>query len=589
MNPRSAKCRLLSLRCGADPIATRTSRVVCMALALAACNSSYDDGGGIQPTQYDVVIDPSALETTASIVDLFGVATCDACPPSEAMFGMCPPVLGPFESAIGIQWFNHTTGDSGGATHGIYGVQSWLFSYCTVSYSHRFSAHVPLAFGPNEIELMAIGPSANPGTDTITLTRTPAAPAVRAASAHGGLVVSWDPVVGADSYELLWSTVPDLSFPETRVIAGVTSPFFDVRVSDDETRYYAVRAIASGIEGPLSEVVFATAGWISETLPAPAMSWQSADTSIAVDPSGFAHIHMSRLGTSATGLIANDYFTNAGGAWSSIHVANVGDLNADIALGADESAHVTYLVSNTSGEYAQLVSGSWNVETFASNASCTTSLELDPIGGVHILYYQHQFSPAQVGLVRYATNTTGPWVSQLVDTTTFGCFQEGSNLSLALDALRSAHALYRGAAPRLGLRYATNATGAWASESVATGYVRCLAMALDVGGTAHVVWTDDENTLIYAKRSAQGAWQAERVDTFTFAPAIAVETNGDVHVCYVQYAQEQLRYAKHTAGLWQLQPIGTARDADTAIALDAQGRVHISYFDAGDAKYITNR
>ena len=74
-------------------------------------------------------IDAAASETSGGSIELYGTATCDACPPSETWFGACPPIQGPFPSGIGVRWTNLTTGENGDALHGIYGLPSWFFSW----------------------------------------------------------------------------------------------------------------------------------------------------------------------------------------------------------------------------------------------------------------------------------------------------------------------------------------------------------------------------------------------------------------------------------------------------------------------------
>lgn len=564
----------------------RCTFVLSVAASLA-CTETDDGGGGGVPQHYEVWIDATDSTTTHSIVDLYGVATCDACPPAESLFGTCPPIQGPFSSAIGIEWANLTTGGSGAAFHGIYGHQSWFFSYCTVSYSHRWSASIPLDFGLNELELIATGPSLQPGTDTRTITRVPAAPqGVVAQAGPIGVTLSWDAVAGAESYELLWSSEPNLSLPTTQVIAGVTSPYLHSGAAN-QVRYYAVRAVTRGYSGPLSEVVFATAGWIPETIPLPALYFSAADFALAIDSAGQAHVHVSRLGTIANPVIDNDYATNAGGAWSAVHVADASDLAADLALDSGDGVHVTYTM--TAGRHVVLVGGAWVEDNFDSHAACYTSLALDAQDRPHVLYVQQQFTPVQTGLVKYASRASGAWVSEVVDTTLLGCYQEGSKLALALDGTSQAHALYLAGPTEIGLRYATNATGTWVSESVTSNWIRCLALALDAGGTPHALWTDDSNNLLHAVRQGAGNWPAESLDSYCFGPSLAIEPDGDLHVSYLQYALDQLRYAKRSAGLWEVLPVAAASWSPSALALDAQGHVHIAYFDGADAKYVTNR
>ena len=71
-------------------------------------------------------------------------------------------------------------------------------------------------------------------------------------------------------------------------------------------------------------------------------------------------------------------------------------------------------------------------------------------------------------------------------------------------------------------------------------------------------------------------------------PATLVQASGAVHISY-QDAYEDLRYATKVAGTWRLELVDDAAGtgAFTSIALDTDGYVHIGYMDLfrGDLRY----
>lgn len=561
-----------------------------MLAALAGCDDGIDEGGGDPGfTYYEVFIEAAASETSGASIELYGWASCDACPPSESWFGACPPIQGPFASAIGIGWANLTTGASGDAFHGIFGRQSWFFSYCTVFYSHRWSAWIPLAYGPNELELTAFGPSSLPGRDRIQVTRLPGVPAdVTAETAAGMVTLSWSSVPEAEAYEVLWADVPDLSLPGTNVVLVQASPFVHTGLADDVTYHYAVRALAQGYPGPLSPTVLGTPGWTSDAVPIPVLGGGLFDASLALDSHGAAHVHVSRNDPSSFARLVNHYATDAGGTWSVLEVSEVGSIAADVALDAHDEVHVAYLDSST-GRHARLAGSTWLEETFASPADCYVGLRLDALGHAHALYQTHVFQPSQLGQLEWATDTSGAWDVEVVDRTYFGCFQEGARLELELDAEQVPHALYVGEEPALGLRYATRAGGTWSAEEVAPGYVRGLSLALDAAGTPHAAWTSDAGHLYHARREAPGVWTSEEIDVFAFGPSLGVDAQGTLHLSYAQYVSDELRYARRSSGPWQLVSIGPADTADTALAVEPGGRAHIVYSASGVVRHAVHR
>jgi len=545
---------------------------------LAACDDGIDEGGGDPGfTYYEVFIDSVASETTSGVIELRGTASCDACPPSETWFGACPPIQGPFPSAIGIRWSNLTSGESGDALHAIYGRQSWFFSYCTILYSHRWSASIPLAYGPNELELTASGPSSLPGRYRIQVTRMPAVPEyVATRSAPGEVVVSWSPVPGADLYEVLWSTEPDLALPGTNVVPVLASPFVHADLEDDLARYYAVRTVAQGYAGPSSSVVLGTAGWSLSALPVPDRGSLLLDAALAIDSHDALHVHLSRPDTGEFGLYLNDYATDAGGTWSALPVADVGALAADIAIDADDTVQLAYLEIGR-GTLARRTGDTWSTETFAQPADCQVGLRLEPLGHAQVLYQVQEFQPSPVGRLQWGTDASGAWTSEIVDRCHFGCYQYGARLELELDEALVPHALYLGEAPALGLRYAKRAGGAWSAEQVAPGFVGGLALALDTTGAPHVAWTDDVNTLHHAWREAPGVWTSEEVDRYALAPSLAMDAQDTLHLSYVHYVRQELCHARRTNGTWRLLPVAHADAGDTALAVTAEGRARIVY------------
>lgn len=561
-------------------------------IALSGCGSGGGggaSGGGQAPNPLWVRVDTQNLPETvaAGHVDLSGEAYCDSCPPPETALGYCPDIKPSQSSNVGVSWKNKTTGATGDAFHGITGSCSCLFSYCVTSYSHKWLAQaVPVTIGDNVIEILAQG-SGFSVTAPITLTSVPRQPQGLVASAGtGDVTLRWSSVSEAASYNLYCSTAAD-STPDTATrIAGVTSPFDHTGLTSDTTYYYFVTAVNGRYEGPVSQTVFATPGWQAEVLAPTAATARLRDTSIALDSADSAHIHYS-FDETVGNLTHNYYLTNVSGAWASFPVGNPIDVDADIALGPDDTVHVSYIDFH-GATHATYSSGTWNPQVIDARGWCDTSLAIDSANQVHAAYYA---SSPTAGELWYASNGSGAWLPGVVGTfpQDAGCRGEVGTLSLALAATGTAHIAFSGRYPDYGLKYSSNRDGAWVTETVGSGYVPHVSLAVDNGGMGHIAYTDNAGNLKYARQDLAGRWTNEVIESGAAPghPSIKLDAAGQVHISYI--AGDRLKYARNATGSWRAIILDGSASSDTALGLDSLGKAHISYFSSGNLKYITNR
>jgi hypothetical protein len=570
----------------------RVALILAAAWLLAACGGGGGDGGG-GPSTLDVAIDPpNATTVTTGSVDLYGIATCENCPPATTDFGRCPAINPPRASTIDVTWVNRATGASGPTSHAIVGQCSCLLSQCFVTYSHRWSAIVPVAIGPNAIEVRAAAPDGRAGQDAVTITRVPAAPTdLAAAGGKGQVTLTWSDVSGATAYDLYVATTRDVSPSSGTRIAGVSSPYAHTGLTDDITYYYTLTAVAGAFEGPPAAVAWATPGWRSEAIaaagPTTTTTWR--DVAIAADAAGHAYLHQSFGDAGPGGIFRNDYLTNAGGSWFAQPVGHPAWVSAGIALDATGTPHLGWL--DTPGvSHAVLASGNWTIQVADTSAWCKSAFALDAAGRPHLAY--EALAPAAV--LRYASRASGAWATADVGVAGAGGCSNTGGLSLVVDAAGAAHVAWSGDYPAYGLQYATNRGGTWVVTTLDTPYITSVSLAVDAQDKAHIAYTDNAGNLKYA-RDAMGAWVVD-VLVSSGAPgraALAVDAGGYVYVSYVDGQYGELRYLGNASGAWRTLVIDRADadtgSTDTAIAVDAQGRVHFGYYQGGTLRYATNR
>jgi len=560
---------------------------------MSGCGSGGGGNGGAgsqasNPLWVHVDTQNLAGVVAAGQVDLSGQAYCDSCPPSEGAFGYCPDIKPTQNSNVTVTWINKTTGATGAAFHGISGSCDCLLSYCMTSYSHKWWVYgLPLAVGNNIIEIMASASGVS-SQAPVTLTRTPGKPAgLTAIAGKGEVTLQWNSIAEALSYNLYWSTAANATPATATKVAGVSSPFAHTGLANDSTYYYFITAVNGPYESPASETVFATPGWQGEILAATAAT-ALRDTSIALDSAGHAHIHYSFDETVGTSKLTHNYYiTNLSGAWAAVPVGNPMSVDAEIALGSDDSAQVSYL-DFRGVSHAAYSAGAWTSEVIDARGWCDASLAVDAADKLHVVYYAN--SPT-AGELWYASNLSGAWLPAIVGTfpQDAGCSGQSGTLSLAVEATGTAHIAYEGRYPDYGLKYSSNQGVGWSTDTVDTGYVQGVSIAVDADGKGHIAYIDDAWHLKYAHQDVSGAWVNEVIENGASPgrPSIAMDAAGKAHISYI--SSDQLKYATNATGSWRAVSVESGASSDTAIALDRFGKVHISYFSGGNLKYITNR
>lgn len=240
---------------------------------------------------------------------------------------------------------------------------------------------------------------------------------------------------------------------------------------------------------------------------------KGADSSIAVDSNG--KVHISTRNEEGTGTTPEGsegglrYITNATGewTWTDVDTSPTCGNDTDITVDHNDKVHISYLDKSEGLKYATNVSGSWEVFIIDNeeNVGWNTSIVIDSNNAVHISYSDPSplIDPPGNGYLKYATNESGIWTTQVIDDDNAGTFT-----GIAVDNHDSLHIAYCTSDGTRGrLMYTTNASGSWVKE------------------------TADE----------------EEVAVGTYC-AIDIDPNGNPHISHYDYLNQDVRYSTRESG-----------------------------------------
>lgn len=291
--------------------------------------------------------------------------------------------------------------------------------------------------------------------------------------------------------------------------------------------------------------------------------------SIALDASDNVHISYIEEGSGQV-----NYATNASGLWSSQIVSgSLGGSFASIFVDSSGNVHISYK-AGVDVKYATNASGIWVVETVDSGTiditglfGENTSIVIDSSDNASIVYFYDTNSS-----LKYATNASGSWVSETVDDG-FNAFA-GQHNTLAIDSLGNMHISYYYVdydTHIAEVRYATNESGSWFSETVFSApeggsFFQSTSIALDSSGYAHISYSDwNTQAVVYATNSS-GSWVSELAELIGGQlTSIALDGLADAHISYYDYTNKAIKYATNASGAWLHESLDNTTETDTLV------------------------
>ncbi|MBI5409459.1 MAG: putative metal-binding motif-containing protein [Nitrospirae bacterium] len=236
-------------------------------------------------------------------------------------------------------------------------------------------------------------------------------------------------------------------------------------------------------------------------------------------------------------------------------------------------------------------SGGWNFECVDRDAR-GSSIAIDSNNKVHISYYD-----STNGGLKYATNASGAWIAYALDSTKR---YVGRYASIAIDSNDRVHISYSSSDYSLGrgdLKYATNASGSWLTYTIdSTGGGYHTSIAVDSNNKVHISHGAYTLSTLKYTTNASGSWLTYTIDsTAYYTNSLAIDSNNKAHISYSAGYNSDLKYATNASGSWLTYTIDSTGYVGLCsfIAIDSNNNVHISYdeyFDYAnyDMKYATN-
>jgi hypothetical protein len=241
-------------------------------------------------------------------------------------------------------------------------------------------------------------------------------------------------------------------------------------------------------------------------------------------------------------------------------------------------------------------SWSWTSERVDTSGKFT-SLAVDSHGSVHVSYVDNSSH-----IVKYAFRSvdTARWYTLVIEK---GLGNATSRL--ALDSDGNPHICYP---DWTSLKHAYWSGKGWINQEISPGGAKeyTCSIAISPEGTPYVSWYQvraNNGTSYYHIRNAilqDGAWQARTLDFDGEAGkwnSTVVDDHGKAYVSYSIFPTGELKIAQFDGKDWKISFIDSVdrdsskevRGMGNCLRIDAQGKLHVSYFGDKDLRYAVQQ
>ena len=256
-----------------------------------------------------------------------------------------------------------------------------------------------------------------------------------------------------------------------------------------------------------------------------------------------------------------------------------GDIS--IALDSNNYPHITYFGKDDILYYAKFDGAGWNIESVDLQAGLSSSLSLDPNDIPHICYVDSEKSN-----LKYATKSGVAWKIQTVDSCGGVAFA-----SMTLDSNDDPHIAYvdyqygydSGYDSDDGtLKYVVKTDQGWNKEILNNCGNAGFFTSISVGvNNQPYIFYDDwyEESLKMAKK-AENQWDIKNIASYGSPTDSAIDPDGNLHVCYVDYSTFDLHYAYQEGSKWTIETVAFLDDVGfSSLCLDQNSVPYVSYTD----------
>lgn len=204
-------------------------------------------------------------------------------------------------------------------------------------------------------------------------------------------------------------------------------------------------------------------------------------------------------------------------------------------------------------------------------------LVVDRFDETHVTY-RHSDKPGVI----YASNKSGSWVKQRLTSNLDHPF------AIAVDAAQKVYVVFqRELNDAVAFRLVSNRTGGWATTSLSIIHADAydVHIQVDPAKKIHLAWTTDEHA--WYATNASGTWVRRQLDHAMGANTkIALDKNGNVHLLYLQCTNDGsgtcdgagIYYETDASGSWVAQRISTDQeDKPQDLLVDPAGKVHLVF------------
>ncbi|MED5291045.1 MAG: Ig domain-containing protein, partial [Candidatus Thermoplasmatota archaeon] len=312
--------------------------------------------------------------------------------------------------------------------------------------------------------------------------------------------------------------------------------------------------------GALKYATDKSGSWVTSQTIQSAGDVLDSYTSISVDSNDAVHI--SYYDTADGNLLYATCATNCYYAysWSKTIVDHIGDVGdyASMAIDSNDVLHISYYdATNTNLKYATCSSScssgsSWSkitIESSSGDVGKYNSIAIDSNDALHISYRDSTNDDLKYATCSSSCSSASSWTTSTIDSVG----NVGSRTSIAIDSNDAVHISYHDITNG-DLKYATDQSGSWANTTVdSVGTVgKYTSIAIDSNDVVHISYYDATTKDLKYASNMQSSIQTgvgnvikfiDRVGEVGRYSSIAVDSNGDVHISYYDATNGDLKYA----------------------------------------------